>query len=50
LSEEVAATVVRLADEKRRPARTALDLADSLSKAGVPNFAHRLQTLLAPTI
>lgn len=43
---EVVATVVRLADEKRRPPLTAHDLAETLSKAGVPGFATKLRHLL----
>jgi hypothetical protein len=43
---EVVATLVRLADEKRRPPRTPEDLADALAKAGVPGFAEDLRTRL----
>ncbi len=46
LPSEVVATVVRLASEKRRPPRTALDMAESLAKAGVPTFAGELRSLL----
>jgi predicted nucleic acid-binding protein len=46
LPQEVATTVVRLAGEKRRPPRTPTDLANDLAKAGVPNFANRLRTIL----
>ncbi|KOX13990.1 putative toxin-antitoxin system toxin component, PIN family [Nocardiopsis sp. NRRL B-16309] len=46
LPDEVAATLIRLADEKRRPPRTPEDLADALSKAGVPVFAEDLRTRL----
>jgi predicted nucleic acid-binding protein len=41
--QEVTATVVRLAGEKRRPPKTSTDLANDLAKAGVPIFADRLQ-------
>jgi predicted nucleic acid-binding protein len=41
--EEVLGTVVRLAGEKRRPPMTPNDLANLLTKAGVPAFAERLQ-------
>jgi len=44
---EVAATVVRLAGEKRRPPLTAHDLVDNLAKAGVPIFAAQLRALLS---
>ncbi|MEV6343059.1 hypothetical protein [Actinoplanes sp. NPDC051851] len=44
---EMLDTVVRLAGEKRRPPLTPADLADSLSKAGIPAFAQRLQAMLA---
>jgi predicted nucleic acid-binding protein len=44
--DEVLATAVRLAGEKRRPSMTPTDLADILTKAGVPAFAQRLRTLL----
>jgi predicted nucleic acid-binding protein len=44
---EVLATVVRLAGEKRRPPLTSVNLADSLAKAGVPALAQRLHTMLA---
>lgn len=43
LPQEVIATVVRLAEEKRRPPKTPNDLANDLAKAGVPTFADRLQ-------
>jgi predicted nucleic acid-binding protein len=43
---EMLDTVVRLAAEKRRPPMTPEDLADSLSKAGVPAFAQRLRGML----
>lgn len=46
LPHEVAATVVRLAAEKRRPPRTPEDLVDSLAKAGVPGFAECLRERL----
>ena len=42
-----AEAVVRLAAEKRRPPLTPLDLAQSLAKAGAPNFAARLVAHLA---
>jgi predicted nucleic acid-binding protein len=42
--QEVTATVVRLASEKRRPPKTPHDLADDLAKAGVPNFVASLRT------
>ncbi len=45
--DEVLNSVVRLADEKRRPPMTAIDLTDSLAKAGVPAVAQRLQTMPA---
>lgn len=44
--DEVLNSVVRLAGEKRRPSMTAIDLIDSLAKAGVPGFAQQLQTML----
>jgi hypothetical protein len=44
--DEVVATVVRLADEKRNPPRTPLDLNQSLAKAGLPGFATTLDPLL----
>jgi len=44
---EVVDTVVRLAAEMRRPPLTPLDLAQSLAKAGAPNFAARLVAHLA---
>jgi hypothetical protein len=44
--DEVLATVVRLADEKRNPPRTPLDLNQSLAKAGLPGFATKLDPLL----
>jgi predicted nucleic acid-binding protein len=43
---ELLATVVRMAGEKRRPPMTPSALADSLSKAGIPAFAQRLQATL----
>lgn len=43
---EVLDTVVRLAGEKRRPPMTPVDLTSLLAKAGVPAFAHGLQTKL----
>jgi predicted nucleic acid-binding protein len=46
LPQEVADTVVRLAGEKRRPPKSPSDLASELAKAGVPNFAERLRTVL----
>lgn len=46
LPQEVATTVIRLASEKRRPPRTPADLTNNLAKAGVPNFADRLRTVL----
>jgi predicted nucleic acid-binding protein len=46
LPNEVLATVIRLAGEKRRPPRTARDLAETLSNAGVPTFAATLRKLL----
>jgi predicted nucleic acid-binding protein len=45
--EEVVATVVRLASEKRQPPLTPSDLADSLGKAGCPTFAARLRALIS---
>lgn len=45
--DEVVKTVVRLAGEKRRPPLTPNDLADTLTKAGVPEFAGRLRARLA---
>jgi predicted nucleic acid-binding protein len=45
--DEVLSTVVRLAGEKRRPPMTPADLANLLTKSGVPAFAERLQALLA---
>jgi predicted nucleic acid-binding protein len=44
---EILDIVVRMAGEKRRPPLTPADLTDSLSKAGVPAFAQRLQVMLA---
>jgi predicted nucleic acid-binding protein len=44
--QEVTATVVRLAGEKRRPPKTPTDLANDLAKAGVETFADRLQATL----
>lgn len=46
LPDEVVATLVRLADEKRRPPRTPEDLTDALAKAGVPDFAEDLRVRL----
>lgn len=46
LPQEVAATVIRLAGEKRRPPKTPSDLANDLAKAGVPLFAERLRPIL----
>ena len=46
LPAEVVATLVRLADEKRRPPRTPEDLTDALAKAGVPEFAENLRERL----
>lgn len=43
---EILDTIVRMAGEKRRPPMTPADLADALSKAGVPAFAQRLQAML----
>jgi predicted nucleic acid-binding protein len=43
---EILDTLVRMAGEKSRPPMTPADLADSLSKAGVPAFAQRLQAML----
>jgi predicted nucleic acid-binding protein len=48
LTEEVTATVVRLAAEKRRPPLTPEDLVNALGKAGVPVFAERLRSCLPP--
>jgi hypothetical protein len=45
--DEVLATVVRLAGEKRSPPITPADLAGVLAKAGVPVFAERLRDRLA---
>lgn len=44
--DEVLATVVRLAGEKRRPPMAPADLIDLLAKAGVPTFADRLRAQL----
>lgn len=49
LPQEVTATVVRLAGEKRRPPKTPNDLANDLAKAGVATFAGRLQATLSQT-
>ncbi|BCB82469.1 hypothetical protein GCM10022251_70100 [Phytohabitans flavus] len=46
LPREVVDTVVRMAAGKRRPPLSAHDLADSLAKAGVPNFTTRLTARL----
>jgi predicted nucleic acid-binding protein len=43
---EILDTVVRMAGEKRRPPMTPIELTDSLSKAGTPVFAQRLQARL----
>jgi predicted nucleic acid-binding protein len=43
---EVEAVVVRLADEKRRPRLTPLELLERLAKAGVTEFAKRLRLRL----
>lgn len=45
--DEILGTVTRMAGEKRRPPLTPADLADSMSKAGVPAFAQRLQAMPA---
>lgn len=45
LPEEVTATAVRVADDR---GRAALDLTDTLTKAGVPVFAGLLRARLAP--
>lgn len=44
--DEVLATVVRLAAEKRRPPMAPADLIDLLAKAGLPAFADQLRTHL----
>jgi hypothetical protein len=44
--DEVVATTVRLAGEKRRPPMTPFDLIESLAKAGVPTFAAALREVL----
>jgi predicted nucleic acid-binding protein len=44
--DEVVATVVRLAGEKRRPPMTVLDLIENLATAGVPAFAAALRKRL----
>lgn len=44
--QEVMATVVRLAGEKRRPLLTPADLIGLLAKAGTPDFAERLRARL----
>jgi predicted nucleic acid-binding protein len=44
--DEVVATVVRLADEKQNPPRSALDLIQNLTKAGVPAFADKVASKL----
>lgn len=46
LPDEVADTVIRLADEKRRPPKTPGDLLDDLEHAGVPRFAARARELV----
>jgi predicted nucleic acid-binding protein len=48
LPQEVTATVVRLAGEKRRPPKTPTDLVNDLAKAGVVTFADRLHATLGP--
>ena len=45
--DEVTATVVRLAAEKRRPPLTVGDLVGVLAKAGVSTFAERLSSIIA---
>jgi hypothetical protein len=45
--DEIHGSVVRLAGEKCRPPMTPGDLTYHLAKAGVPEFAQRLQTKLA---
>jgi len=42
LPQEIVDTVARMAAGKRRPPMSPHDLADSLAKAGVPNFTARL--------
>ena len=44
---EVTATIRRMANEKRRPPMTTIDLTDGLERAGVPVFAARARRLLA---
>ena len=44
--QEVTATVVRLAGEKRRPPLSPEDLVGLLAKAGAPDFAERLRARL----
>lgn len=47
LPDEVAATIVRLAAEKKRPPKTPDDLLDNLQRAGVPRFSDKVRVLLA---
>lgn len=49
LPDEVVDTLVRLAAEKTRPAKTAHDLIDDLEHAGVPRFAEMVRRLLPPS-
>jgi predicted nucleic acid-binding protein len=44
--DEVVATVVRLAEEKRRPPRTPYDLVGMFAKVGVPIFADQVRERL----
>lgn len=47
LPDEVADTVVRLADEKQKPPKTAAMLLDDLGHAGVPRFAATMRGILS---
>ncbi|MGH9186268.1 MAG: PIN domain-containing protein, partial [Acidimicrobiales bacterium] len=41
--DEVEATIVRLAAEKQRPPKTALELVDDLAHAGIERFAAKVR-------
>lgn len=49
LPDEVFATLIRLAGEKRRPPKTVSDLLVDLAAAGVPGFASKARPLLVPS-
>jgi hypothetical protein len=50
LPNEVVVTVIRLAGEKRRRAKTAPNLLADLAAASVPAFASKARPLLEPNV